>query len=988
MTSLSTIAAESSQCYQLVTSGPSQIEISGGWLEIKWSNRNARKKVRADKIEWVSIGRSWFWDTLSVRLEDGEEHSVGGLTSGLAVRLRDALVGDAERIKAEVKAALLLATTVGDEIMQIEDEINRLFSGENYVRHSEALDIHGQLETTMQKCTELVQECLIPGALSAFRRLERFRTLEVFEKERCRSNDAFIQKSIPAVKLAAESDFGITLTDEQALAIATDEEATLVLAGAGTGKTAVITGKISHLVRNGGVSPAEILVLAFNRTAAEEIRDRLPQDLKGARVSTFHSFGYSVIGRGGIRPSISKLAQDERLLGQAVHDALDEILGQSDQSEDVRDFIAYHRAPYHSPFEFKNRGEYYEYVRDWEPRTLSGDLVKSQEEVEIANFLTLNGIDFDYEGDYLVDTATSVFRQYQPDFYLPDYDIYIEHFALDENGNAPSGWDGYEEGVEWKRMIHAQHSTRLIETYSWQRKQGILRIELQKRLAAHGVAFKNVSFLDALRRLAEWVISWLARLLTTFLRHVKSSGLSRDQLRERTLVSLNPVRSRSFLGVFEKVRDRYDAMLKMEDAVDFHDLINDAATLIRNGREHSRFRYVLVDEFQDISTGRMRLLDAFYQRSPAYFVVGDDWQSIYRFAGSDVSLVQDCGQYLGHVQQRELTETFRFGDGILAPSTNFVQRNPEQTQRTLRSASSHRGDAITIVSDKNVESALRGTLRDIEKRLGTQPAHEVSILVLGRYRNSEQHLRAVRSRDWRFDLRFSTVHRAKGQEADYVIVLDLKNARSGFPAKIEDDPLLEMVLPPKSAKGLPYAEERRLFYVAMTRARRGAYLIADDSRPSEFVTEIRKYHPDVRQIGALAAEEFPNCPKCKSGQLVPSQSGGNLRCTNYPMCSHLAPRCDGCHGGFLADLNLPGFFSCTSADCDLKRKCCPSCRVGMLRKRDGKYGEFWGCTEYWSEPPCRYTEPIRTESTRSQSGAPSNDAVGFRGVRSRQSKKR
>ena len=220
-----------------------------------------------------------------------------------------------------------------------------------------------------------------------------------------------------------------------------------------------------------------------------------------------------------------------------------------------------------------------------------------------------------------------------------------------------------------------------------------------------------------------------------------------------------------------------------------------------------------------------------------------------------------------------------------------------------------------------------------------------------------------------------------------MIVLDLKNARSGFPAKIDDDPLLEMVLPPKSAKGLPHAEERRLFYVAMTRARRGAYLIADDSRPSEFVTEIRENHPDVRQIGSLAAEEFPNCPKCESGQLVPSQSGENLRCTNYPMCSHLSPHCDKCRVGYFVLGRKSGSFYCSNPDCDQRGRLCPRCEVGLLRKRGGKFGEFWGCTEYWSEPPCRYTtnEPIHSDRTRSRSD---KSSVRFRAQHSRRFVKR
>ncbi len=958
MRSPSRVVAESSNCYQLLGSSAARVVLLPSGVRIESSSGRPVSEIPIDSVAKILVEQSWFWYRLKIEAMDGRRYSVGGLDGRGAASIRDAALEIAEQL-AHAEFANLL---------RLDEQRLELFDGSRYVRHREAMEFHEAIVSTLPRSKGIVRQKLAEIAQDVLTRIQNLESAEGFELARKRANDVFIQNTVPAVKLAANSDLGITLTDEQAVAIATDEEATLVLAGAGTGKTAVITGKVAHLVRNEGVAPEEILVLAFNRDAALEIRERLPIDLKDTQVSTFHSFGYSTIGRNGVKLSISKLAQDEQRLGQAVHKILNEILGVSDQSEEIQDFIAYHRAPYRSPFEFENQGEYYEYVRDWEPRTLRGDLVKSLEEVEVANFLTLNGIEFVYEEQYQVDTATSEYRQYQPDFYLPEYDIYIEHFALDENGNPPPEWDAYKDGVEWKREIHARHGTSLIETYSWQRRQGILRQSLQQRLADHGVSFQKISFMDVLRRLAEWVVSWLARLLTKFLHHVKTNGLSRDQLRERAVISGNPVRSLSFLEIFEKVQDRYEAMLRAEGAVDFHDLINDAATLIREGHESSRFRHVLVDEFQDISAGRVRLLNAFDEQNISYFVVGDDWQSIYRFAGSDVSLVQDCGQYLGHVQRRELTETFRFGDGILKPSTTFVQSNPEQTQRTLRSVSPHRGDGITIIADKDPRHALHAAFRDIRDRLGAQPTRKVSILVLGRYRNSEQHLRAVRNHVSGFDLRFSTVHRAKGQEADYAIVLDLKNARTGFPAKIEDDPLLDMVLPTKSANGLPYSEERRLFYVAMTRARRGSYLIADASQPSEFVKEISKL--GVREIGDLAIAQFPNCPKCSSGQLIPSESAKNLRCSNHPMCRFLAPRCDDCRVGYLATSDQSSFYACTMTDCARQTTICPSCRIGMLQKREGKFGSFWGCSEFWSAPPCRFTtdKPNASNGTTSGSG--------------------
>ena len=137
--------------------------------------------------------------------------------------------------------------------------------------------------------------------------------------------------------------------------------------------------------------------------------------------------------------------------------------------------------------------------------------------------------------------------------------------------------------------------------------------------------------------------------------------------------------------------------MRAKSALDFHDLINLAADHIREGRWKPQYRYVLVDEFQDISAGRMALLQALQGQDVAYFLVGDDWQSIYRFAGSDVGLLRDCGDLLGHVEERTLSRTFRFADGILGPSTAFVKRNPEQTQRPLLPASEAEDEGVTIV---------------------------------------------------------------------------------------------------------------------------------------------------------------------------------------------------------------------------------------------------------------------------------------------------
>ena len=937
MTDREPIAAPVAALHRLLARGPARVVLDGGVLRLEGSAGRTAAVLPLGLLDALEVRRAWPWHRLEVRTADGGRHVIGGLGRREAERVEEAAQGEAARRSSA------LAPRLG----ALDTEWRRLLAGERYVRRSAADPLREAIAEAVARCRgALARAGLPPQAREALDRLTPFADASMFEAARERTNDRFVAARVPVVRGAARDALRDPPTGEQAEAVATDEDATLVLAGAGAGKTAVIVGKAAHLVRNEGVPAPDILVLAFNRGAASEIRERLPDDLVGVSVSTFHAFGRRVIAEAeGVAPTVSKLATDEQALGAAIESMI---------GEAAAAFIANYGAPYRSPlavrypFDFRTLAEYYEYVRAHELRTLSGDLVKSFEELEIANFLTSYGIDFRYEQPYEAPTATREYGQYRPDFYLPEHGVHIEHFALDERGRPPPGWLRYAESVEWKRGIHGRQGTTLVETYSWQHRQGVLLPNLRAALEAEGVGFGTR--LDAralLDRLARWVISWLTRLLQTFLHHARTSGVTAGELRARA--SGQP-RNEDFLGVFEQVRERYEGMLAEEGALDFHDLIHRAAAHLREGRWTSPYRYVLVDEFQDISAGRMALLEALRRPGVAYFLVGDDWQSIYRFAGSDVGLVRDSGVRLGHVRERTLSRTFRFADGILGPSTAFVQRNPAQTRRPLRSARREADDGITVVADDNPENGLRRALRDIGERAAASGLAAPSVLVLGRYRGSHGALPPPRDVA-PLRVGFSTVHGAKGREADYVVVLDLKNGQYGFPAQIEDDPLLDLVLPP-DGDTYPHAEERRLFYVAMTRARRGCYLVADRDLPSPFVGELRRGPGALRRIEADDGARTRACPRCHGGRLAPSRSGRNLRCSNYPLCRHLAPRC-GCGAGY-ALASAGG--ACTNPACGRRASVCPACGLGVLVEREGRYGRFLGCTEYGADPPCTHTD--------------------------------
>ena len=831
-------------------------------------------EIPIDSIDRVTLRRSCFWSELTIYVVNGTQRSIGGLAERNAVRVRDAIFWEADRIAKCWRRHL--------------KGLASLLSGALYIRYSDSREIHKTVVDAVRQRGKLVLDRLDQAASEVLDRLTPLQSIEVFEARRKRLNGMYVKRCVRPVKTAAGKD----LTYEQAEAIANDEDVTLVLAGAGTGKTKVIVGKVAHLIRNQGVKPSNILVLAYNTDAAAEIRERLPDDLSGTHVYTFHAFGNSVVAKcEGKKRTISKLAEDEHQFRNYIYEILIALLLDPLQKKAVKDFISRNGYVYQSPFDFKTPAEYRQYVRNIELRSLSGDPVKSHAELAIANYLTAYGIEVAYEGPYEVDTATAQRRQYRPDFFLPEYNIYIEHFALDQKGRPPSSWQRYAQDVKWKRDLHRECGSTLIETYSWQYSKGILLRTLRANLEEMGIKFVRVPDETLIKKLKEHLpFSRLAKLLITFLDHVKTGNLEDNDLRSRANKMEDSQRSMVFLDVFEQVRMRYEDRLSEDKGIDFNDQINLAANHIHQDRWESPYRYVLVDEFQDISSGRIRLLQVLRRRNVAYFLVGDDWQSIYRFAGSDVELFRNCSAYLGYVQERMLSKTFRFKDGILGPSTKFIQRNPEQTKRPLKSESSADNEGITVFAYGNHEG-LQRALQDIEKKSQGKRPH-TSVMVMGRYNHTlnallkGQLIRSFKS----LHMEFTTVHRAKGREADYVVVIDLKDDRWGFPSKVEDDPLLEIVLPPVFETAYPFAEERRLFYVAITRAKIGAYLVTDAEHPSAFVEELQKYD-HLLQVGAFA-------PKC--------------------------PRCD----------------------------------VGVLVVRKGPFSLFMGCTEYGSEPSCRYTKDI------------------------------
>ena len=794
---------------------------------------------------------------------------------------------------------------------------------------------------------------------------------------RSKANKAYVASELVRSRALFDRIEARPLTDEQRKAVVIDERRNLVVAAAGSGKTSVIVAKAGWLVRREHRKPSELLLLAFAKDARNEMEERVRKRL-GARVApgvsvrTFHSLGMAIIGEvEGKRPALARTAESDRALFDRLKGIVAELLAEGALSETVLEWFQDHISPYKSEHEFETWGAYWNYIRKNDIRSLKGDEVKSYEECEIANFLYLNGIPYEYEPPYKHETATTEKRQYKPDFFLHDHGIYIEHFGIDAAGNTAPFVDRekYLQEMEWKRQLHAEHGTVLIETFSHERADGNLLRNLTARLAAHGVALSPIprdQVFAALDRQGR--IDSFTRLLATFLQHFKGSRLSFEDVAKRIRGLEDRERACAFLAVFRPLFERYQESLARAGEIDFHDMVNRATDYVECGRWHSPFGYILVDEFQDISPARAKLLKALLDCSPGsqLFAVGDDWQAIYRFGGSDIAVMREFGDWFGDFERIDLETTFRCADRIAAVATDFVLRNPAQIRKKVRATRRADGPAVHVGLPGDdglplLKEALDRISEDAVRLDGTS-----EVLLLGRYRHLQPlNLGDLAKQYQGMSFSYMTVHRAKGLEADYVVVLGLGAGKLGFPVEIADDPLIDLVLSAPEAH--PNAEERRLLYVALTRARRQVFLLAEGGSPSAFVTELIDGHFDVTVFGRLPEGDVP-CPHCKEGRLEQRENARDgsvfYGCSNWPYCEHTGRPCPKCGTGLL--IRSGDTFRCR--DCGGLIEGCPDCG-GWLETKMGRFGRFLGCSNY---PDCDCTRNLQQSGVRRKkpSGVP------------------
>ena len=918
---------------------------------------------------------------------------------------------------------------------------------------------------------------------------------QTFEMDTKQANELYINQELNDNSDLFDDLNGKSLDSQQRNAIVVDEDAVRVIAGAGSGKTFTIQGKVRYLTEKRDVDPSEILAISFSNASVNDLEERIAEPID---IKTFHKVGKDILTQYNqySRPDTSAL---KRIIKRYL---TKKALKSEDISKKLIEFFSFYINVPPSEEDIKYEGD----LLDWQEgvdfstlkrrfknkqrETLNNEIVRSYEELYIANFLFIHGIKYTYEKIYsypnknferefnkfkeflfsfdeeipdelkndiakgllnLTDICEKYeIKNYFPDFYLNDYNIYIEHFGLNRNcENHLIGGKSSEEYVkemEWKRKVHKKYETPLIETFSYYQSENRLLTRLAEKLQAQGVEFNEIDYRQVYAILLEnkTIKEWedFIVLLKTFIELFKGNNYDGDKFKEfyeyvdGFKSSFSKDRTIAFLKIVEEIYNDYEAYLLKIKKIDFNDMINKASDCIVKNGLNLPYKYIIVDEYQDTSFTRYNLLRNICDNIGAkIMVVGDDWQSIYSFSGCDVNIFTKFDNFFDVCETRYVEKTYRNSQQLIDASSNFVMKNPDQSRKELKSSKSLECPIKIVKFDNDFDEILKFEL--IIKNIINQSKFEnKKILILGRNNKDIFNLLKnfnVKNEDgkrkfeilgdedklrrdkfvkivYRYNpdvnIEYRTVHQSKGLECDNVILINLKNWRAGFPNKMVDDPVLNFVK--RNGDSFSYAEERRLFYVALTRTKNNVYLLAPYFKSSVFIQELENdVNVELLNLENNKLETLKNiekngeryaiptklkCPVCKTGIVLLESFWNNGKLNRVLKCSHnMAPpfnRCNwkgGYYGSELKDLddikhcpNCDGilikrrrhsdghpFLGCTNfkeTGCRGKSKLeyigknCPKCSKPLVKRHNGEDNSlFIGCSGF---PKCRHTEPF------------------------------
>ena len=660
------------------------------------------------------------------------------------------------------------------------------------------------------------------------------------------------------------------LTDEQARAVVNLNSRLLLVASAGSGKTSVMVAKAAYALLFGYFRPERIVLIAFNRKAVHELRERIRNRFsavglpwENVRIETFHALSYKIT---------KKLASPGILLASMLRDGRD---GTQEFLNMLRELMRRKEA-------FRIAALYFcSLSQSMNRNSKAGAVWRSPEEI-LAGFLDWLEICFE-ENEHPASGSIAEYLVYR--------DSKGENLAF---MLRITGDDNPEEDSQKARKNRKSQKMREVITFS---RDGITSgsfiVPLIRFLHKKGFRFREV-ISDKFREQENSLrIENFYRTVRSFLTHAKNSLLSPEELWKQYCDSKSPAWHNIRTGLFLKLYGQaFRAWTRLLDGgIDFEDMLNLSVQALEQHPEFNPYDLVMVDEAQDISLSRARLLNLLVRAPQSrLFAVGDDWQSINRFSGAVIHVMADFADFFGKADILKLETTFRCSQEICDVSSAFISKNKSQISKTVQGRfRTNTPSVVTVKADSEPEipEIVEILLRRIIKEAAGKP---VSVMLLGRYNDDRKHVKKILYHpEYRHFVQFMTVHKSKGLEADYVIIVRATSGALGFPCSMEDDRILDLVMP--KSDSFRFSEERRLLYVGITRARIRSYMITLWDEESEFAEEINgdtgqsylHFEIDPQKVGGKE-----RCPRCRHGItfLKKSKYGLFYSCCRYPRCTY------------------------------------------------------------------------------------------------------
>ena len=678
----------------------------------------------------------------------------------------------------------------------------------------------------------------------------------------------------------------IILDKSQREAIICDEDNLLVLSGAGSGKTTTISAKVKYLIDVKNIKPDKICVITFTKKAKEELDYKINKIFNSnVDIYTFHSLGLKIIKYYYKNKDIDII--DEKGQYKIICDYIKNNLfkdkdkfslffeafkNKTSFSEEYKlfdNYYDYHNYMYKRKY-INSNTTMDNYIKEQAKRrrnylkTLNGEYCKSKEEVDIANFLYLNNIDYQYEKSY---KKLDNLKIYKPDFYIEQNNNYnyIEHFGIDEvnktnNHYTKEELTNYLKNMKLKEKYHCDEKIEDLFIITYSKVLGkrnylsVLKDSLIKKGYVLSKKDNNLVY-ERLKDTSEdrYINNFVNRIVIPFISYFKRSNYKLDDF--KNIKTDNDLLNKQ-IRVISDIYLNYESKLREKNLIDFEDMINISYKVMPYIKEKNLgvdYKYIIIDEYQDVSMQRFNLTKRIEELFKSKIIAfGDDYQTIFGFSGSRIDLMTEFRNYLSDAKQIPIPNVYRNSQELIDVATKFINKNSKQIKKKLISKKRLINPIeLYIYNDSNyINTNINKSiiLSNILDKIYLSN-NKSNVLLLERYNNDvdtilnnnlfirKNHENIIYKKHEDMKIDYLTIHKSKGLEYDNCILINAIDDKYGFPSKIEDEEIIKL-LKPKIEENIFYPEERRLFYVAMTRTKNKLYILVPKSKTSSFIREI------------------------------------------------------------------------------------------------------------------------------------------------------